>query len=163
VVDNDSDDLDRARLLGELAALRVRVSELETTLGIPAADPLAIGLVALASNCVYVAQEGIIRIASPGFQSLLQFSADELEGMSVAALVHPDEAAAVRKMFVERPGEDPRGPGPFRVVTQPGDIRWVVGTVIAVRYRGVPATLGLLVDITDFRQSIEPQQSQVAT
>ncbi|MBI5531999.1 MAG: PAS domain S-box protein [Deltaproteobacteria bacterium] len=154
MADNDNEDTRRLQVLDELASLRLRVSELEASLGIPPADPLAIGLVALASNCVYVAQDGIIRLASPGFQDLVHFSASELEGMHVAALVHPDEAAAVKKMFVERPGEDPRGPGPFRVVTQQGDIRWVVGTVIPVRYRGVPATLGLLVDITEFTQSL---------
>jgi PAS domain S-box-containing protein len=154
VADKDNEESRRQQMLDELASLRLRVSELEVSLGIPPADPLAIGLVALASNCIYVAQDGIIRLASPGFQDLVQFSASELEGMHVAALVHPDEAAAVKKMFVERPGEDPRGPGPFRIVTQPGDIHWVVGTVIPVRYRGVPATLGLLVDITAFTQSL---------
>lgn len=154
MADNNSEEASRLQMLDELASLRVRISELEASLGIPPADPLAIGLVALSSNCIYVAQDGIIRLASPGFQDLVQFPGAQLEGMHVAALVHPDEAAAVKKMFVERPGEHPRGPGPFRVVTQPGDIRWVVGTAIPVRYRAVPATLGLLVDITDFAQSL---------
>jgi PAS domain S-box-containing protein len=138
-------------LLEELASARHRVAQLEAQLGIPPADPLAVGLVALASNCIYVAQDGVIRLASPGFQDLVQFSATELEGMSVAALVHPEESAAVRKMFVERPTTGSRAPGPFRIVTQPGEVRWVAGTVIPVRYKGEQASLGLLVDITDFR------------
>jgi PAS domain S-box-containing protein len=150
----EMDEETRQRMLVELAQVRSRAQQLEIELGIPPADPLAAGLIALSSNCIYVAQDGIIRLASPGFQLLTRFSADELEGMSVAALVHPDEVAAVRKMFIERPGEDPRGPGPFRIVTQPGDERWVVGTVVPIRYRGVPATLGMLVDITEFRAKL---------
>lgn len=148
-------DLARQALLDELATLRLRVAQLEASLGIAPNDPLAIGLVALGSNCVYVAQEGIVRLASPGLQELVQYAADDLEGMNVAALVHPDESAAVRQMFVDHPSAHRKGPGPFRIVTGPGDIRWVVGTVIPVRYKGEPATLGLLVDITEFKHSIE--------
>ena len=86
----------RKEMLEELNALRERVSQLETALGMQPPDPLASALIALSSNCIYVAQDGVIRLASPGFQALVQYPADALQGMHVTALVHPDEAAAVR-------------------------------------------------------------------
>lgn len=146
------------QLLEELGQLRQRISDIESALGIAPVDPLANALIALSSNCIYVAQRGLIRLASPGLQELVQYTHAQLEGMDVAALVHPDEADAVRKMFIDRPQEHPLTPGPFRIVTQPGDIRWVVGTVIPIRFRGEQASLGLLVDITEFMERLDRQR-----
>lgn len=106
---------------------------------------------------VVVHQDGKLQFVSKQITEWWGYTREELLGASTLdVLIHPDDRGRVRELVARRMSDESfREHGQFRVVAKNGDILWVetLGTVI--QYRGKPAILVNIVDVTDRRQARE--------
>jgi PAS domain S-box-containing protein len=75
--------------------------------------------------------------------------------------VHPDDREAASERYLKRlKGEEPSGINVFRLVNKARNIRWVEANSVLISWEGKPATLNLLNDITERKQTEEILRQQ---
>lgn len=115
-----------------------------------------------AAEAILIAQEGMIRFANPGCVRLIGYPEEILTSKSFAEFIHPED----REMVLERhrtrfAGEEVPAVYPFRIVTNAGTVKWVEIHAVIVVWKGKPATLNFLGDITGRKQSAEALKRSV--
>ena len=100
---------------------------------------------------IYLIQDGVFRYVNSKFAELLAYKADELiETINHEETLFPeDRAAVVEKLRKRESGEISSIHHEFRVVTKKGEVRNVEVYGSRTIYRGRPAVIGTLIDITD--------------
>jgi len=99
---------------------------------------------------IYVAQDGRIPFINRLETGVLGFSAEEIRSLPFAEFVHPEDRDLVRERHRQRlAGENPPDTYPFRIVTREGRVRWVEVRAFLTTWKGRPATVNFLRDITD--------------
>lgn len=106
---------------------------------------------------IYLIQDGVFRYVNSKFAELLDYRADELiETINHEETLFPeDRAAVVEKLRKRESGEISSIHHEFRVVTKKGEVRNVEVYGSRTMYRGRPAVIGTLIDITDRTRSEE--------
>ncbi|RLI75378.1 hypothetical protein DRP05_14920 [Archaeoglobales archaeon] len=99
---------------------------------------------------IYLIQDGAIKYANPKLAEMYEYHVDELIGNNPLDYVHPEDRAKVEENIRARiKGEIPRTPYRVRAVRRNGKTRIneVFGSF--VNYKGKPAIIGMLFDVTD--------------
>jgi len=106
---------------------------------------------------IYLIQDGLFRYVNSRFAEILGYEAHELiETINhVETLLPEDRAAVVEKLRKRESGEISSIHHMFRVVTKKGEIRNVEVYGSRTTYRGRPAVIGTLLDITERSRSEE--------
>ena len=95
------------------------------------------------------------------------YSKDELLGMPIASLIHPDDRAFLGDMHVERLGHaDSPSHNECRGVKKDGAIIWFEERTARIDYRGRPALLENIVDTTEpmrMKMSLEKSETALRT
>lgn len=103
-----------------------------------------------ASEGIVVVQDGLLRYANPRALAMVQATPEEVEGKHFSLFVHPDDRPLVTERYHQRQGG---GAIPqtydFRIVGKEGLVTWVQVSAVLVPWNRRPATLALLVDITE--------------
>ena len=87
---------------------------------------------------------------NPMMIELTGYPEEELMNMDIVNLVHPDDAETVLKNYRLRlSGGDAQKRYPVRTVRKNGEIRWIELGGVKIDWRGKPATLTLITDITE--------------
>ena len=104
-----------------------------------------------ANDGILVAQDGMLMFVNPKMQEMLGYPADEMTAKPFTEFIHPDDRAMVLDRHVRRlRGElEPNHSYQFRVVTRDGSILWVDIRGAMTNWKGRPATVNFLRDITD--------------
>ena len=116
-------------------------------------------LVENSNELILVAQDGVIRFVNNKAFDFLGYTPEEVMGTPFSDYIHPMD----KKMVFDRHRKRMRGetlPGvyPFRVVHRTGDERWLEVNTVRIEWKGNPATLNLLSDITGRRQAEAEQE-----
>lgn len=99
--------------------------------------------------------------ANPAAEALLEYSEQELCSMNFWDFVHPDDKAIVIERGSKRQkGEDATVGYEFRVISKSGMIKWVLLYGATVMYKGKPAGLISVLDITE-RKKIEEEKRKL--
>lgn len=99
--------------------------------------------------------------ANPAAEALLEYSEQELCSMNFWDVVHPDDKAIVIERGSKRQkGEDATVGYEFRVISKSGMIKWVLLYGATVMYKGKPAGLISVLDITE-RKKIEEEKRKL--
>ncbi|MDH7553042.1 MAG: PAS domain S-box protein [Spirochaetota bacterium] len=99
--------------------------------------------------------------ANPAAEALLEYSEQELFSMNFWDVVHPDDKAIVIERGSKRQkGEDATVGYEFRVISKSGMIKWVLLYGATVMYKGKPAGLISVLDITE-RKKIEEEKRKL--
>ncbi|MFZ5565317.1 MAG: PAS domain S-box protein, partial [Thermodesulfobacteriota bacterium] len=110
-------------------------------------------LVENANEMILVAQEGRIAFANRKTIDFLGYDPEELEGAPFIDYIHGEDRALVADRHQKRlKGEPLPEVYPFRIVDRAGKTRWVQINAVRIDWRGRPATLNFLSDITERRQ-----------
>jgi PAS domain S-box-containing protein len=99
---------------------------------------------------IYLIQDGVFRYVNPKMAELWGYSVHELIGKSPLEFIHPDDREKVRRNIERRiRGEIDSVDYVLRMIRKDGKVRYnrVFGSRIV--YRGKPAVVGTLLDITE--------------
>jgi PAS domain S-box-containing protein len=104
---------------------------------------------------IYLIQDGVFRYVNSQFAELLGYKADELiETINHEETLFPeDRAAVVERLRKRESGEISSIHHMFRAVTKKGEVRNVEVYGSRTIYRGKPAVIGTLLDITERTRS----------
>jgi PAS domain S-box-containing protein len=99
---------------------------------------------------IFIYCKGRLVFANQRFFQMVGRSMNELAGMDVAELIHPDDWSMVRELWRNRlAGTGAAQDNESRILHSNGETRWVSGRTVLIRYGGELALLGNIQDITD--------------
>nr|WP_320160297.1 PAS domain-containing sensor histidine kinase [uncultured Methanoregula sp.] len=100
---------------------------------------------------IIVVQDDVIVYSNRTLKKILGGgSPEEIEGHGFTDMVHPDDRYSIHRLRLERPsGKELELEYPFRVLTRNGEVRCLQCREIVIEWKGQPATLSFLLDITE--------------
>ncbi len=115
---------------------------------------------------IFILQQGKYVFVNRRFAKMHGYSPKELLGKHHVLLVHPQDRDAC-KAILSRQSKGKKAPKEYEIrrITKDGEILWCKVMVARIRYRGKPAVMGNVIDIThlkemeiDLRHSLEKWQ-----
>lgn len=105
-----------------------------------------------ANEGIVIAQHGQLKYLNPKILEISGYSEKELVSKPFLELVHPDDRTRVKRHHLKRiQGVERPYPYEFRIIRKQGAVRWLRNSAALVRWKGRPATLNCLSDITERR------------
>ena len=112
-----------------------------------------------ANEAILVVQNGKPVFFNRMAVRLLGYSGEELVLMPFVDFIHPDDRNKVYDTYLKRiKGEEIPSIHSYRIIHKDGTIRWAERNAILIDWKGNPATLNFLNDITEHKQSEEKIQ-----
>ena len=110
-----------------------------------------------ASEAILVVQDGMLKFVNRRAVELAGYSEQELIGKSFTEFIYPDDRKMVADSYVKRmKGESATSRYEFRLFAD--DIKWVEINAVIINWKGKPATLNFLTDITERKQAEDVQR-----
>ena len=104
---------------------------------------------------ILIIQDDRIAFASPSIKSIMGYSPDEITGTDIWHYIHPDERETIRDYYHRRlAGLDVPVNYESRGIDKAGNVKYFEARVSTIQYKGTPAVLANLVDVTE-RKSAE--------
>jgi PAS domain S-box-containing protein len=111
-------------------------------------------LVEKANEAITIAQDGVFVFANRRLSDLLGVPAGDLEGKPFIDFVWPEDRELVMANYRKRiAGETVRDAYDFRFIGAGGRSTWVFLSAAVIQWKGKPATLNLLTDITERKRA----------
>lgn len=99
---------------------------------------------------IMIYQQDYFVYCNPAAESMSGYSKEELYGMSIWEIVHPDFQELVRERGeLRQKGVSISSPYDFKVITKEGEEKWVSLAGANIKYQGESAGLVTLMEITD--------------
>ncbi|MBU1706081.1 MAG: HD domain-containing phosphohydrolase [Pseudomonadota bacterium] len=106
-----------------------------------------------ANEAIFVAQEGKLVFLNPMSAIMTGYSGEELMAKPFIEFIHPDDREMVIDRHIERmKAEEIIDRYSFQIIHRDGNIRWVELNSVMISWKGKPATLNFLSDITERKQ-----------
>jgi PAS domain S-box-containing protein len=119
-----------------------------------AADEVFRALAENAGVAIFICQGLSFKYVNPATSSLSGYMREELMGMRLDDLVHPDFRRLVRDRELQnQQGEKVSERYEFKILTKAGEERWVDFTGGVIRFEGQLATLGTAFDISERKRA----------
>jgi PAS domain S-box-containing protein len=113
-------------------------------------------LVEKANEAITIAQDGVYVFANKRLYGLLGVPAGTLEGKGFIDFVWPEDREQVMARYQKRiAGEPVTDAYDFRIIGAGGRLSWVFLSAATIQWKGRPATLNLITDITERKQAEE--------
>ncbi len=111
---------------------------------------------------VFIHQDGRYVFVNERFARMHGYTAEELIGRSYLELIHPEDREAAKWRTAQRmKGKILPGQHEIRRLTKDGRVIWCQMMVVAVQYKGRPADMGNVVDITERKQAEEGMKEAI--
>lgn len=108
-----------------------------------------------AQEGIVVVQDKMLKFVNPMVMTFLDYTKDELMSRPFIEFVHPDDQKKVMDIHIKRfKGEEVPPFYEFRIVDKQDQTKWLENNGILIDWKGGPATLNFLRDITE-RKKIE--------
>jgi PAS domain S-box-containing protein len=109
-----------------------------------------------ANEAIFVAQDGWLVFLNPMSTMMIGYSGKELMAKPFTEFIHPDD----REMVINRHSRRMKGveipfPYSFQIIHKDGNSKWVEVNAVLINWKGKPATLNFLSDITDRKRAEE--------
>jgi diguanylate cyclase (GGDEF)-like protein/PAS domain S-box-containing protein len=112
-----------------------------------------------ANEAIMVVQDGKLVFFNLMATRLLGYSGEELASMPFVDFIHPDDRNKIYNIYLKQmTGEEMTPRHSYRTIRNDGNIRWVEGNVVLIKWKGKAATLNFLTDITERKQAEEKIQ-----
>ena len=110
-----------------------------------------------------VVQDLRIVFANTAISKYMGFTREELvDNPNPFGFIHPDDVNMVFERHMKRLNNEPvEDVYPFRVVTKEGRVLWLEITPIRIQWKGEPATLNFLTDITERVRAEEDREKLI--
>lgn len=111
-------------------------------------------LVDNSNEAILVIQDGFLKFVNHRAVEIINYSEQELLGKPFPAFIHPNDRDMVVENYQKRiAGEFVTPRYSFRIVTSEGITKWVEIAAALIEWKGKPATLNFLTDITERKQT----------
>jgi len=112
-----------------------------------------------AGEAIYVAQDGRVVFGNPMTVTITGYAGQEIASRPFVDFIHADD----REMVIDRHARRIKGESipprySFRVLHRDGGFRWVELDAVIINWKGRPATLNFMSDITDRKQAEEKEK-----
>ncbi|MEW6326731.1 MAG: PAS domain S-box protein [Thermodesulfobacteriota bacterium] len=105
---------------------------------------------------IYIDQDGKIVFANNRFAAIYRYPREELLEIESWRLVHPEDRPLINQIRLKRlAGEEAPSEYEARGLTKDGETIWINRRNTRIEYKGRPAILGNIVDITEQKQAEE--------
>lgn len=104
---------------------------------------------------VYVLQEGKFCYANANTALYTGYTREELLNRPADQFVLPEDREKLIENRRAMLNGELSSPYELRIVSRQGEIRWIIETVVSIRYQGKPAVLGSCMDVTVHKQMAE--------
>lgn len=105
---------------------------------------------------IYIDQDGKIVFANNRFAEIYRYPREDLIGMESWRLVHPEDRPLINQIRLKRlAGKEAPPEYEARGLTGAGETIWINRRNTCINYKGRPAILGNVVDVTEQRQAEE--------
>ncbi len=109
-----------------------------------------------ANEAIFVAQDDKLVFHNPRTATMIGYSSEELMSRPFVEFVHPDDRGMVLDRHVRRlEGVELPHIYSFRIIRRDGNVRWAELNAVVVNWKGKPATLNFLSEITERKQAEE--------
>jgi len=103
---------------------------------------------------IYIDQDRKVVFANKRFAEIYGYSKDDLSGLETWKLVHPEDRVLTDEIRSKRlNGQEAPSEYEARGMTKDGETIWVLRRNTRIEYRGRPAVLGNVVDVTQRRRA----------
>ncbi len=154
----------KEQLIHELEDLRRRINKLERSEARGKRSEEALReseekyrlVVENVAESISIIQDGKQIFVNPGSVKILGYPPEVLTSKPFIEFIHPDDRGMVMERHNKRmSGEEAPPIYSFRVVRRDGVVRWVEANAVVVPWKGKPAALNFLNDITERKQAEE--------
>jgi PAS domain S-box-containing protein len=105
-----------------------------------------------ASEGVFVAQDGVVRLSNLATARLVGCSLEEVTSRPFTEFIDPEDRGAVAERYRQRiAGGDVETGYVVKILRGDGGTRWVRNKAVRIEWEGRPATLNFVEDVTDRR------------
>jgi PAS domain S-box-containing protein len=140
----------KSELISELAELRQRVAELETSDTQQRQEGELFRIFRASSPIgLFIIQKGKFQFVNDEFHRLIGRSSEELIGTGSMRLVLPEDRDMVRENAIKMLRGERSSPYKYRIIDKDDQTRWMLEGVASIQYRGRRAVLGHSMDITE--------------
>lgn len=117
------------------------------------------------ASVIFIHKAGKFIYGNAAAVHLTGYSVEEMIGMNVWDIIHPDYREMIKKQAQARSaGDRSRQRYELRIITKEGDVRWVDITTSAIMLNNEPAVIGTCFDITDRKEretAVQNEQQQL--
>jgi PAS domain S-box-containing protein len=101
---------------------------------------------------IYIVKGGIFKYINRQFEEIIGYGINELLSTESLSYIHEEDRELVRINAIKALKSGHCQPYEYRIVAKSGQIKWILETVISIRYQGKRATLGNFMDITESKR-----------
>ena len=113
-------------------------------------------LVENAYEMIVVVQDGKVVFANPKCAEVFGYTEEEMAARFFIEFIHPDNQGTVMEYYAKRlKGEHVPSAYSLRVIDKGGNAKWTEANTVLLTWKGRPAILGLVTDITERRRAEE--------
>ena len=139
---------EHGRTLGTLGISRDITNRKQTEETLRESEEKYRTLIEKANEAIYIAQEGAIVFANHRMSEIVGVSQDDLEGRLFADFIFPDDLEMVSANYLKRMAGEDVDAYDFRLISAQGKTIWVLLSAAPIQWKGRPATLNLMSDIS---------------
>ncbi|HEX9976834.1 MAG TPA: PAS domain S-box protein, partial [Dehalococcoidales bacterium] len=102
---------------------------------------------------IYIAVDNKYVFVNQTLQRSTGYTADELLSVDPATIIHPEDRKSATEAAIEMLKGKTFQPYEYKFITKNGETRWAIGRVASITYEGRRATLGISMNITEYKQA----------
>jgi PAS domain S-box-containing protein len=115
-----------------------------------------------AEEAILIAQDGMLKYVNPVTLRILGYSEEELFSKPLIEIVHPEDREKLLSARIKRMQDEETDPvRQFRVICRDGSVKWGNLHAVAISWKGKPATLNFLTDVTERKKAEEALDKSV--
>ena len=108
-----------------------------------------------ANEAIYIVQDGVLVFANPRMSDLVGIPAEDLEGRRFSDFIFPADLELVTTNYQKGLAGEDIGVYDLRMIGAEGSTNWVSLSAAVIHWKGRPATLNLMSDVTARKQAAE--------
>ena len=109
-----------------------------------------------ANEGIVITQDGMLKFVNPQVKQFTGYSENNSQSANFIEYIHPEDREMVIEHHLKRlAGEEDPQIYLIRMIDRKGNVRWVQNNGVIIEWRGRPATLNFLLDITEHKQALD--------